>query len=259
MMKNCILTLVFVFIYGISAAQIKNLNSDLGEKALAKGNYEDAAKYFEKALMGDSLLLGEDVLYEGVIAYAHQIYPIAYKRFTELLRIYDEDIDAYYLRGLTCYDFGKKYNDFLKMEMAAKDMEKVLALKADYKDAASLKPKMESLYKELYKTRDIVDEPDPNRFVFAQEQATPLNMDDVKRATGYPLIAREAGIEGAVMMRILVDSKGRYVKHYVAKAAHPLLTKEVEIALPFLVFTPAIQSGKPIPFWVNIPYNFKLQ
>jgi periplasmic protein TonB len=84
-------------------------------------------------------------------------------------------------------------------------------------------------------------------------------MDDVKKAIGYPPVAKEAGIEGQVMLRILVDEQGNYIRHIISKAAHPLLQAEVEKHARELHFTPAIQGGKPIKFWVNIPFNFKLQ
>lgn len=100
--------------------------------------------------------------------------------------------------------------------------------------------------------------PDPNEFIFAEQQPQPINMDDIKKLIGYPQIARDAGIEGNVVVRVLVDKKGNYKDHRVINQVHPILAKAVEGKLPNLKFTPAIQGGKPIQFWVNIPFNFKL-
>ncbi|MCI4668112.1 MAG: energy transducer TonB [Bacteroidia bacterium] len=100
--------------------------------------------------------------------------------------------------------------------------------------------------------------PDPNEFIFAEQQPKPINMDDIKKLIGYPQIARDAGIEGNVVVRVLVDKKGNYKDHRVINQVHPILAKAVEAKLPNLKFTPAIQGGKPIQFWVNIPFNFKL-
>ncbi|MEL6592497.1 MAG: energy transducer TonB, partial [Bacteroidota bacterium] len=75
---------------------------------------------------------------------------------------------------------------------------------------------------------------------------------------GYPQIARDAGIEGNVVVRVLVDKRGNYDKHKIITQVHPILTKAVEEHISKLQFTPAIQGGKPIKFWVNIPFNFKL-
>ncbi len=101
-------------------------------------------------------------------------------------------------------------------------------------------------------------EPDINAFIFAEEEPVPVNMEEIKKMIGYPQLARDAGIEGQVVVRVLVDKNGNYAKHRVINQVHPILAKACEEQLPKLKFTPAIQGGKPIQFWVNIPFNFKL-
>ena len=101
-------------------------------------------------------------------------------------------------------------------------------------------------------------EPEINAFVFAEEEPQPINMEDIKQLVGYPQMARDASIEGSVVIRVLVDKKGNYSKHKIINHVHPILAKAVEEHVPKLRFTPAIQGGKPIPFWVNIPFSFKL-
>jgi protein TonB len=104
----------------------------------------------------------------------------------------------------------------------------------------------------------IEQEPDINDFIFAEEEPKPVNMGDIQKLIGYPQIARDAGIEGNVVVRVLVDKNGNYSKHKIITQVHPILTKAVEEHIRKLKFTPAIQGGKPIKFWVNIPFNFKL-
>ncbi len=110
---------------------------------------------------------------------------------------------------------------------------------------------------------EIVEEkpkdPDPFEFVAVEKQPQPVNLDDIKQRIGYPEQARQAHIEGKVVVRILVDENGRYVKHIVIKKAHPILVRAVEKEIPNLIFTPGIQSGKPIRVWVNIPFVFRLR
>lgn len=101
-------------------------------------------------------------------------------------------------------------------------------------------------------------EPDINAFVFAEEEPQPVNLADIQKAIGYPQIARDAGIEGNVVVRILVDEKGNYQRHKILNSVHPILEKAVEDKIAQLRFTPAIQGGKPIKFWVNVPFAFKL-
>ncbi len=86
----------------------------------------------------------------------------------------------------------------------------------------------------------------------------PLNMAEVQRAIGYPQEARDQGIEGMVVARILVDESGNYVRHEWAKAEPALLVEAVEQEIAQLEFTPAQKDGKPVWFWVNLPFNFKL-
>ena len=83
-------------------------------------------------------------------------------------------------------------------------------------------------------------------------------MDAVRKIIGYPDIARDANIQGQVVVRVLVDEKGNYRKHKMIKKVHPILADAVEQNLSKLKFSPAIQGNKPIKFWVNIPFRFKL-
>lgn len=94
--------------------------------------------------------------------------------------------------------------------------------------------------------------------ILVEEEPKPMNMGDIQRSIGYPQTSRDAGLQGVVIPRVLVDSMGNYVTHTVIKRSAPSLTIAVEKEIHKLKFTPAIQDGKAIPFWVNIPFNFKL-
>lgn len=98
----------------------------------------------------------------------------------------------------------------------------------------------------------------PNDFVLLEKEPAPVNMDDLRRMIGYPPMAKEAEIEGKVILRVQVDKNGKYVKHLVIKDPHPILTKAVTDKIRNLSFTPGIQAGKPIKVWVTIPFDFKL-
>ena len=98
----------------------------------------------------------------------------------------------------------------------------------------------------------------PNEFVMLEKEPAPVNMDELKKLIGYPTMAKEAEIEGKVVLRIQVDGNGNYVKHIVIKDPHPILTTEVSKQIRNLKFTPGIQAGKPIKVWVTIPFDFKL-
>ena len=89
------------------------------------------------------------------------------------------------------------------------------------------------------------DEPDPYAFVIPEEEHRAQNMDDLKRAIGYPYLAKENDVEGKVIVRVLVDKQGKYKKHIVMRDPHPLLTNAVVSKLPRLEFSNGVVAGKP--------------
>ncbi|MEO0895842.1 MAG: M56 family metallopeptidase [Bacteroidota bacterium] len=94
--------------------------------------------------------------------------------------------------------------------------------------------------------------------VLATEMAEPLNLRDIRKEIGYPRAARETGVEGLIVCRVLVDTKGKVINHEVIKAEDDLLRRAVENQLYKLTFKPAQKDGKDIAMWVNIPFNFRL-
>lgn len=101
------------------------------------------------------------------------------------------------------------------------------------------------------------EDPDVGQ-IFGGEPPRPINMQELKNIIGYPERAKEAGVEGKVTVRVLVDKMGKYKKHVVLKSPHNLLTKPVEKQLKRLIFTPGIQNNRPVPVWVTIPFDFVL-
>jgi hypothetical protein len=98
-------------------------------------------------------------------------------------------------------------------------------------------------------------EPDVNDVIVAEKQPVPINMMEVRKRIGYPKAARRKG--GTVVARVLVDEKGNYVRHVIINVGHPILSEAVEEHISLLKFSPAIQGGKPIKLWTNIPFGFK--
>ncbi len=99
--------------------------------------------------------------------------------------------------------------------------------------------------------------PGIHEFVLVEREPAPTNLDDVKRMIGYPAAAYEAQIDGKVIVRILIDEKGNYLKHSVLKDPHPLLTQAVVAQVPKIKFSPAIKDGHPVKLWVTLPFDFK--
>lgn len=87
----------------------------------------------------------------------------------------------------------------------------------------------------------------------------PLNLKEVIMSVGYPELAKSKGIEGKVVIRVLLDKKGSYKNHVVIQSPHDLLIKPCVEAVKSLKFKPSKdENNKKVECWVNIPFSFKL-
>ncbi|MBL7999426.1 MAG: energy transducer TonB [Candidatus Kapabacteria bacterium] len=102
------------------------------------------------------------------------------------------------------------------------------------------------------------EEPDPGEFV-AVEKEPAVDIADVQRRVVYPEMAKRAGIEGTVSVRVLVGKNGKPIKYIIDQAVSDALDQAAAKAVMECVFTPAIQNGSPIDCWVNVPVKFKLR
>lgn len=85
-----------------------------------------------------------------------------------------------------------------------------------------------------------------------------VNLAQVKASMDYPSVAREAGIEGRVTVKVLVGTDGSVMK--VGSVSGPdVFYDEVRDKSMNLQFTPGLQNGKPVKVWVTVPFNFKLK
>ena len=97
------------------------------------------------------------------------------------------------------------------------------------------------------------------QFVYGQRHPEPLNLDSVKAHIVYPELAKDAEIEGRVILKILVDEQGRYNKHKVLRSTHPILTKAVEKEIRTLICEVGFYDDRPVKYWTTIPFDFKLK
>jgi hypothetical protein len=108
--------------------------------------------------------------------------------------------------------------------------------------------------------RDSVALPD-DRIWTAEEvdqQPETLNYEVITEGMGYPQTAYDAGIQGDVVLRILVDERGRYVRHEVVASDHPLLGIPCEIFSQLLIFKPALKDGEAVKCYAEVSYHFEI-
>ena len=74
----------------------------------------------------------------------------------------------------------------------------------------------------------------------------------------YPEIARDAGIEGSVLVRVLVAADGTVRQATVLRGVTGL-DEAALAAVATAVFRPARQQGLPVAVWVIVPIQFSLR
>ena len=75
----------------------------------------------------------------------------------------------------------------------------------------------------------------------------------------YPELAVLAGVEGTVIVRMLVGLDGHVVRAVVYPPGPATMLDEAALtAARTSVFTPALANGHPVKVWVSRPYRFKL-
>jgi periplasmic protein TonB len=73
----------------------------------------------------------------------------------------------------------------------------------------------------------------------------------------YPDLAREAGVDGTVMVQALVGKDGKIKDTKVVKSI-PMLDQSAVTAVRQWVFKPALSNNKPVAVWVAVPVKFSL-
>jgi len=76
-------------------------------------------------------------------------------------------------------------------------------------------------------------------------------------APQYPDIAREAGVDGTVLVQALVGKDGKVHDVRVQKSI-PMLDAAAIAAVKAWVFKPALSNNKPVAVWVAVPVKFSL-
>jgi TonB family protein len=74
----------------------------------------------------------------------------------------------------------------------------------------------------------------------------------------YPSEALERGIEGDVVVRVLVDSAGRAAETQIETSDHPLLLESALASVRHSRFMPPKASDAFSTGWVSVPYKFRI-
>jgi len=98
-------------------------------------------------------------------------------------------------------------------------------------------------------------------FIAYDEPPQPIGgFQAIQKNLVYPEIARKAGVEGTVFVKVLVDAKGNVVDTQVIKSLGNNGCDEAAVAaIKSVKWKPAMQRDKPVKVWVSIPVRFVLK
>jgi protein TonB len=104
------------------------------------------------------------------------------------------------------------------------------------------------------------EEPSLDDFIATEKDPEP-NYAQLQKNIVYPEMARRAGLEGKVIIRVLVgkDGKPKPGKVRVEDSSNELFNQAALDAIMKTSFTPAIQNGQPIEVPVTVPIVFRLR
>lgn len=101
-------------------------------------------------------------------------------------------------------------------------------------------------------------EPGVDEFIPVEKEPF-IDLAELQKKITYPEIARRAGIEGKVLIRVLVDKDGKPRRHRIEFSDNEALNDAAIKAVMSSVFTPAIQNDRPVQCWVTLPVVFRLR
>ncbi len=99
-----------------------------------------------------------------------------------------------------------------------------------------------------------IEDEDPPDFVPVEKLPVPVKQVQPE----YPEIARRAGVEGTVWVKILVDKEGKSKKAVIMKTDAEIFNEPAIKAALQWVFTPAMMNNGPVAVWAAVPFRFKL-
>ncbi len=85
-----------------------------------------------------------------------------------------------------------------------------------------------------------------------------VDISEISQNIVYPNIAKKAGIEGLVLLSVLIGPDGNIQKLKVDHSDNVLLNQAAISAVKKSTYTPAIQNGSPCACWISIPIEFRL-
>ncbi|MGQ9664160.1 MAG: energy transducer TonB [bacterium] len=76
----------------------------------------------------------------------------------------------------------------------------------------------------------------------------------------YPDVARQMGLEGRVVLAVLINENGTVDQVRISKtSSSPILDSAATETARTFVFSPALMGDRPVKIWVKLPVEFKFE
>lgn len=107
------------------------------------------------------------------------------------------------------------------------------------------------------KAEDAVDEHEI--FVIVEQMPEIIGgTEEIYKYLSYPELARKAGLEGLVVVQVVVETDGRPTNPSVVRSPGAILDDAAVRAVMQLKFKPGMQRGKPVRVRFALPVRFRL-
>lgn len=134
-------------------------------------------------------------------------------------------------------------------------------------DEAQIEVRNEEVVEIQEVVKEEVQEEDPEATPFVVVEEMPMFpggdaelLKFIGENTIYPEIAKENNIQGRVIVRFCVTSKGGVSQVSILKGVDPELDAEaIRVVNTLPAFKPGKQGGKPVPVWYMVPITFTLK
>jgi protein TonB len=134
-------------------------------------------------------------------------------------------------------------------------------------DQAQIEVKNEEVVEIVSEVKEEVQEEDPEAVPFVVVEEMPMYpggdtelLKYIAEHTNYPEVAKENNIQGRVIVRFCVTSKGGVSQVSILKGVDPELDAEaIRVVNTLPTFKPGKQGGKPVPVWYMVPITFTLK
>ena len=98
-----------------------------------------------------------------------------------------------------------------------------------------------------------------NDTIIRTEKEPIVDLSALAKNVEYPKEAWKAGIQGQVVVRVLIDKNGKAITAKIEKSDNIIFNQSALNAVYKTAYTPGYQNGVPVACWVSIPINYKLK